>query len=97
MPSIALAGAAGVAADEVLDQQRNVLAPLAERRHRDRNDVQTVVQILLEPAVADELAQVAVGRGDHAHVDLNRPLGPERLELALLQHAQQLGLHRSAR
>ena len=66
----------------------------AQRRHRNRNHVQTVVQILLEPAVGDELAQVAVGGGNHADVDLNRALGSEWLELAFLENAQQLRLHR---
>ena len=89
----ALARAARVPPDEVLDEQRDVLAALAQRRHRDRDDVQPVEQILLELAFADQLPQVAVGRGDDAHVDLDRALGSQRLELALLQHAQQLGLH----
>ena len=58
------------------------------------NDVQPVEQILLELAVGDQLPQVAVGGGDDADVDLLGALGAERLELALLQHAQQLGLQR---
>ena len=58
--------------------------------------LQAVVQIFLEPAVGDHLPQVAVGRRDDAHVDLLRALRAERLELALLEHAQQLGLERRA-
>ena len=92
----ALAGALRVLRDEVIDEHRDVLAPLAQRRNVDRDDVQPVVEILLEPAVGDHLPQVAVGRGDHPHVDLLRALGAERLELALLQHAQQLRLQRRA-
>ena len=90
----ALAGAlAACRCDEVLDEQRDVLRPLAQRRQRDRDDVEPVVQVLPEPAVRDELPQVAVGRGDDAHVDLDRlRVRPSALELALLQHAQQLGL-----
>ena len=34
-----------------------------------------------------------MGGRDHAHVDLDRPGAPQPLELARLQHAQQLGLH----
>ena len=82
------------ALDEMLDQHRDVLAPLAQRRHLDRNDVEAIEQILAKLAVGDQLAQVAVGGGNHAHVDALRALGAERLELALLQHAQQLRLHR---
>ena len=40
--------------------------------------------------------EVAVGRGDHAHVDLDRVRVADALELALLQHAQQLHLQRRA-
>ena len=39
-------------AEEVLDQQRDVLAPLAQRRQRERDDVQPVVEVLAEAPVA---------------------------------------------
>ena len=39
------------------------------------------------------LRQVAVGGGDDAHVDLDRALGADRVDLAFLQGAQQLDLH----
>ena len=38
------------------------------------------------------LPQIDVGRGDDAHVDLDRLDAAEPHELALLDHAQQLGL-----
>ncbi len=44
---------AGQLLDEVCDQRRNVFAPLAERRHFDRHDVEAVEQILAEPSFAD--------------------------------------------
>jgi hypothetical protein len=62
----------------------------------DRDDVQPVVQILLKSAVRDHLPQVAIRRGNHANVHLERPLGSERLELALLQYPQELRLQRGA-
>ena len=40
----------------------------------------------------DHRAQIAVGRGDPAHVDLERARAADALEAALLEHAQQLGL-----
>ena len=40
--------------------------------------------------------EVAVGGGDHAHVHLDRVRVADALELALLQHAQQLHLQRRA-
>ena len=38
---------------------------------------------------------MAVGRGDDAHVDLARPGVADRHDLALLEHAQELRLHRA--
>ena len=74
---------------------------MSSRRSRsggqlDRDDVEPVEEVLLEPAVGHHLPEVAVGGGDDAHVDALGPLGAERLELALLQHAQQLRLQRRA-
>ena len=43
---------------------------------------------------ATAACEVAVGRGDHAHVDLQRLLAADPRELAGLQHAQHLGLRR---
>ena len=41
--------------EEVLREQRDVRAPLAQRRHAHRDDVQPVVQILAERALLDHL------------------------------------------
>src|SRR5436190_1232586 len=67
---------------------------LAQRGNDDRDDVEPVEQIFLELAVGDHLTDVAVGGRDDAQVDALGPLGAERLELALLQHTQQLRLQR---
>ena len=56
--------------DEVLDEQRDVLAPLAQRRQRDRDDVDAVEEILAERSRLDRLGEIAVRGGDDAHVDL---------------------------
>ena len=74
------------------NQQRNVLAAPAERRHLDVHDVQTIVQVLAELSADHELMQVAVGRGNDAHVDRYRLGAADRTDLILLQHAQQFDL-----
>ena len=80
-------------AQEVLQQERQVPAPLAQRRDLDVEDVEAVVEVLAEPALRDALAQVAVRRRDDAHVDAgHRRVGAERLDRPLLQDAQELGL-----
>ena len=74
------------------DQQRDVFLALAQRRQLHRDDVQPVVQVLAEPPVVHHRAQVDVGGRDDAHVHLDRVDAAEAHELALLDHAQQLGL-----
>ena len=63
---------------------------------RDVEDLQPVEQILAKVAALDRLPQVAVGRRDHPDVRLQHAGAAEALELALLQHAQELGLRRQA-
>ena len=78
--------------DDVPDQPGNVLAPLAQGRNPDREDVQPVVEVGAEAAVGRHRPEVAVGGGDQPHVHLALVRRAEPLELALLEHAQQLGL-----
>ena len=81
-------------ADEVLGEARDVFAPLAQRRILDREDAEPIKQILAEAAGDDLVFQVAIGRGDDAHIDLARARVADALDFLLLQNAQQLGLHR---
>ena len=74
------------------DQLGDVLAPLAQRRQVDRHHVQPVVQILAEPLGLDLGQQVAIAGGDDARIDADGLRIADALELALLQHAQQLDL-----
>ena len=75
-------------------QQRDILGPLVQRRQVNLDHVQAVVQILAELPLLDHLGQRAVGGSDHAHVYLDRFRATHSLEGALLQDAEQLGLHR---
>jgi hypothetical protein len=77
---------------EVLDEQRNVLAPLAERRQRDLEDVQPVEEILAERALGNHPLQRRVGGGNDPHVHLDRLVATQTLEGALLQRPQQFAL-----
>ena len=78
--------------EEVIREQQHVGLPLAQRRDEDREDVQAVEQVLAEGAGGNRVLEVGVGRGDEADVDLDRLDAADPLELALLQHAQQLDL-----
>ena len=90
-------GAVAVAAhglDEVLDQERQILETLAQRRHLDRKHVEAVEQVLAERALEDRVLEVAMRGRDDAHVAAHAAVAADALVGALLQHAQDLDLHR---
>ena len=75
-------------------QLGNVLAALAQRRHRDLDDVEPVVEVFAERALGDHVAQVAMRRADHADVDVTRAaVGADALNFAGLEEPQQQALH----
>src|SRR5438552_1496036 len=78
--------------EEVLDQERQVLDPLAQRREDDRDDVRPVVEVLAEAPRLHLGLEVLVGGGEDADVDLEGAVAAHPLELALLEHAQDLRL-----
>ena len=86
------AGARGEEAQEVGRQEGDVLAAIAERGHLDRDDVETVIQILPERAHPDELGRVLVGGGEGADVRLQVLGAPDPAEHVVLEEAEQLDL-----
>ena len=80
--------------DQLVDEQWQVFRAARQRRHLDREHVETVVEILAEAAVLDQLFEVAVGGGDDAHVALDALVAADPLEGALLDDTQELHLHR---
>ena len=75
-------------------EQRDVLAPLAQRRQLDADDREPLEQVAAEAALPDRLLEVDVGRGNQAGVRA-QCLGPaDAVELLVLEHAQELGLDR---
>ena len=80
-------------ADEMLDEQRDVIDALAQRRQQDGDDVEPIVEVVAELPFLHHLLEVAVRRGDDAHIDMHRLLAAYAVELLLLEHAQQLDLH----
>ena len=76
----------------MLDERRNLLAALAQRRQLQPDDVEAVEEVLAEAALGDELFEVGVGRGDDADVDLDGLRLAERVDFVGLEEAQQLRL-----
>src|SRR5881397_4144984 len=77
---------------EVVDQEGDVLAPLGERRDGELDDAQAIVEVLAEAAGAYGALEVLVGGRDEAHVDPDRQVAADALELLLLDGAQELRL-----
>ena len=61
-------------------------------RAADGEDVEAEEEILAEAPGRDLLAEILVGRGEHAHVDVDDVLAADAADLARLQRAQHLGL-----
>ncbi len=82
----------GELADEMFDQQRNVLAPLDQPRQADRHDLQPVVQIAAKRAAAICCSRLRLVAETNADVDLDRVVRADARDLVVFQHAQQLDL-----
>ncbi len=65
---------------------------LAQGRRRERDDVQTEVEVLAEAPLPDPGRQVPVGRREDAHGHLPHARRAHGLDLARLEHPQHLGL-----
>ena len=80
----------------MLDEHRDVFAPLAQWRDADHHDRDAVVEIGAEGPGIDALLGILVGRSDEPDVGADRLGAADLDELAALDHAQQLGLQRRA-
>ena len=78
---------------QALAQQGQVFAALAQGGQLHVNDIQAVEQVLAKAPRLHIVGQVAVGGADDAHVHAFFLGGPQGTHAALLDGAQQLGLH----
>ena len=78
-----------LAGHEVPDEERDVLAALAQRRDLDREHLEAVVEVGAQAPLGDGGLEVAVGGGDDAHVRLDRVRRAEALERPFLEDAQE--------
>src|SRR5262245_55572480 len=76
----------------MIDEERNVVAPLPKREQVDRHHLEPVVQISPERLGADRFLQVQIGGGDDPDVDPDSPTAADALDLPFLEHPQQLRL-----
>ena len=90
-----LAVRGGELLEKVLDQERDVVAPLAQGRELDADDLEAVIEVLAELPFGDGVGQVAMRGRDQADVDLDRLVAAHADDLAAFEHAQQLDLDRN--
>jgi hypothetical protein len=75
-----------------MDQQWNVLPPLAQRRYFDGKDPQPIKKIFAKLVIADHAFQIAMCGGNQTDIDLNGFRTSKPFELLLLESPQQLWL-----
>ncbi len=87
---------ARILTQEMIDEQRDVLLALAQRRQCDAEDIQAVVEVGAEGSLSHQGVQIPVGGGDGAEIHLDRLVAAHARDLLFLQDAQQVGLRLQA-
>src|SRR5215467_2117061 len=78
-------------------QKRDIGRMFSERRHANRKPIQAVVEIRSKASLSDSFLQVAISRGDHAHVQFSLFVRADGAYFALLKDAKQPYLRRKRR
>ena len=71
----------------MLGQGQHILAAGAQRGQMNLHDVEPVVEIFAQVALAQVGRQIAIGGGDHPHVHPFDLVGAKRPHLTVLQNA----------
>jgi len=85
-----------VLTDEVIDQQGNIFFSPSKRRKMNGKNLETVIQIIPESPLADEIEKVLLGCGNQPYIDSASSGFPHPLYLPFLQHAQEFNLNKRA-
>ncbi len=78
--------------EQGLHQRGQVFLVIAQRRQLNVEDIQAIEKIIAQVSLGDRLLGNFVGRGQHANIDGGFALAAQAAQLAVFQHAQQLGL-----
>jgi hypothetical protein len=78
----------------VIDEEWNIPAALAQRRHLELHDVEPIEQILAKAAGEDFAREIPIGARDDADVNRHRPRAADRPHEPILHHAEELDLER---
>jgi hypothetical protein len=78
----------------VIDQQRDIVASLSQRRDDHVNHVDAIKEVFAKLALRNQLFQIAARRGDDADVaDLGAILRADLLDFSGFEESQQQALH----
>jgi hypothetical protein len=80
------------AIEEMLDEHDDVASSITQRRHYNRDDVDSVVQGLLKSAGAHQGSEVLARRDHQPDVGTDGLVASEPLQLVRLEEPQELGL-----
>jgi hypothetical protein len=69
-------------------ERQHVVAPLGQRRQRELDDAQSVIQVFAKAPFAHRVAQRDVGGGNDPHIRAARDVAAESFVLAGLQNSQ---------
>ena len=73
----------------MLSEQADILGPVAQRRHVDRHDVQTIEQVFAELTLGNQVFEILVGGGQYPYIQANAGLSADPADDAALQCPQQ--------
>ena len=73
-------------------QRQNILGPLAQGRHVEFHDVQSIKQVFAKASHLDFIVHVAVAGRKDAGVGVDFRIGADALKASVLGHPQQFGL-----
>ena len=79
--------------EEELHEKRNVFEAFGERRDADLNGAEAIEEIFAEASGENLGAKIAIGGGNQADIDLFDFRRADALDFAVLNHAEQFGLH----
>src|SRR5215216_1128251 len=80
---------------EMLDQLRQILLAFAQGRHANVDYVQTIKKIFSKAPGLHRRIEIYVRQHNQTSIELDHPAAAQSLELASLDHAQQLRLRLS--
>src|SRR5579875_1660605 len=82
--------------DEAPAQGKDILGPLAQRRHFDGDDVQAEIEVFAEGAGGHQLLETLVGGGEDPRLAAQGPGTAQARVFAVLEDVQKLGLKQRA-